>query len=540
MYRKLRFVNSTFRIAFGCYELVLDRKSLTYSLTETTTQTRWAEGLSVGWIELTERETGTQIRHEFGDCKVISISEKMSGTGKRLLLGLDTPEGMPIDVYFTCAEKEIQLTVEASRDTKTHTLHRIGLLPGLCGSVDRYVLPLGEGTIVFPKDAPVEPQCLPLWQGDGLSMAFFGGIKSDSALALLTDSAYAVAELSQKSCSWVYERDPERRRLEIRLVLIPNGDHIAIARAYRDKLVSERSHVTLRKKLRDTPELERLLGSVFVKFDGPQFEGALRFTESPTCLFQFTFNEWHEPNLNLYNEVLQKLLSKKHLLGDISANKNNIPIDSNHLFSFVAFDTPPFRDASNKWECIEEQIAKTEQQITIGFPWEEYLFAHIKVLIATDTPLKITHTTVPLFSTIYRDSVVCYRAISPIFTKLTLSAVVNLSCPNVLGHVPDEYFEIDYKYAQLLSELHKLTFSAFLSTHRFLTNDLQVQEAIYTDKTRVVVNFSESEGYACKEFELPPLGFIVLHSQLTAHDALRVGEERFSTRELRIVRSGTA
>jgi hypothetical protein len=252
-------VNTAFRIAFGCYELVLDRKSLTYSLTETTTQTLWADGLSVGWIELSERETGTIVRHAFGDCKVISISEKMSGTGKRLLLGLDTPEGMPIDVYFTCAEKEIQLTVEASRDTKTHTLHRIGLLPGLCGGVDQYVLPIGEGALIAPKDVPTEPQALPLWQAGGLSMAFIGGIKASSALTLITDSAYAVAHLSQASCDWVYEHDPERRRLEIRLVLIPSGDPIAIARAYRDKLVSERAHMTLRKKAREKPALEKLL-----------------------------------------------------------------------------------------------------------------------------------------------------------------------------------------------------------------------------------------------------------------------------------------
>lgn len=213
----------------------------------------------MGWIELTERETGKLVRHEFGDCKVISISEKMSGTGKRLLLGLDTPEGMPIDVYFTCAEKEIQLTVEASRDTKTHTLHRIGLLPGLCGSVEHYVVPIGEGALVSPKDVSVGPHNLPLWQSGGLSMAFIGGVKSGSALALLTDSAYAVINLSEKSCDWIYECDPERRRLEIRLVLIPNGDHIAIARAYRDKLVSERAHVTLRKKVRKRTPLSQLL-----------------------------------------------------------------------------------------------------------------------------------------------------------------------------------------------------------------------------------------------------------------------------------------
>lgn len=272
-------MNTAFRIAFGCYELNLERKSLTYSLTETQTGTTWAEGFSVGWIELKERASGEISRHEFGACRLVSLSEKMSGAGKKILLGLDTPEGIPIDIYFTCAEKEIQLTVEASRDTKAFLVHRIGLLPGLCGDVESFVVPLGEGARICPKDLSM-PQSLPLWQVGGLSMAFSGGIKNNSALALITDSAYALMQLSKESCDWTYERDPERRRLEVRVVLIPGGDPIAIARAYRDKLVAERGHVTLKKKARERPALARALAGEVVPRRVVAGEGGVNRWES--------------------------------------------------------------------------------------------------------------------------------------------------------------------------------------------------------------------------------------------------------------------
>ena len=67
---------------------------------------------------------------------------------------------------------------------------------------------------------------------------------------------------SSVSADWVYERDPERRRLDLRIIPLPRGDHIAIARAYREKIIGERNHITLRKKMREKPELEKQLGRV--------------------------------------------------------------------------------------------------------------------------------------------------------------------------------------------------------------------------------------------------------------------------------------
>ncbi len=474
----------------------------------------------------------------------------MSGTGKRILLGLDTPEQIPVDIYFTCAEKEIQLTVEASRDSKTHELYRICLLPGLCGGVTKYVLPIGEGALIFPENLSAEPTALPVWQHTGLSMPFIGGIKESpgpnhpqrvpgekesSALALITDSAYASAQLSKNSCDWIYERDPECRRLEIRLFFISNGDHISIARVYRDKLVSERAHVILRKKIRENPEWENLLGSIFVKFDGTEFEKALRFPDNPKKLFIFTFHESHKPDWELYKSVVDKITTNEDFISAHSIKENSeLVIDKNKVFGF-AYTTDK---NESRWDVIEKTIEGVKKENKIGDINQEYLFSELK-MIAYDSGgiSKLGFQEIPLFSVVYHDSVICYKGITSVFKASFLPALLTLSCPRVFGHVDDEYFEIDLKISQLLSDLHKLTFSAFLKEHQFLTDDFQVQEAIYTDGTRVVVNFSDSKSYEAKDFLLPPLGFFVKHSQLTAHDALRVGEEEFSTRAWRTLRS---
>jgi hypothetical protein len=88
-----------------------------------------------------------------------------------------------------------------------------------------------------------------------------------------------------------------------------------------------------------------------------------------------------------------------------------------------------------------------------------------------------------------------------------------------------------------LGPLHRLTFAAFLTAHRFLTPDFLVEEAVYSDKTRVVINQSESETYNGEDLTLLPLGFYVRHAQMEAHDALRVGDRTFATRAWRIVRA---
>jgi hypothetical protein len=110
-------------------------------------------------------------------------------------------------------------------------------------------------------------------------MPFWGAVRRTerpeqptSALALITDSAYATLSLARANESGAaeinvaYARDAERRRLEIRLHPLPGGDHVAIARTYREKVIGDRQHVTLRRRVRDHPEADALLGGAFVTF----------------------------------------------------------------------------------------------------------------------------------------------------------------------------------------------------------------------------------------------------------------------------------
>jgi hypothetical protein len=482
-------VNATFRIAFGNYELSLDRKALTYSLTETVTNTSWATDLSVGWIELKALETEQIVRHAFGDCKIISVSEKMSGTGKRILLGLDTPEGVPVDIYFTCAEKEIQLTVEASRDTKTHELYRICLLPGLCSAPDdgasHYVLPICDGVIIFPSEIADRSDNFSLWNWirGGLTMPFMGAVRESSALVLITDSVYASVQLSQSSCDWEYSRDPERRRLEIRLALIPQGNHVAIAQAYREKLVNERAHITLRKKIRERPNLQKIISS--------------SYDPSKKC------------------EDFFEDISKK---------------------------------TQNRWEIIEKFSEWLQEQKEIRcMVWRGDWVAPFIDARYVDFFSRF-HRRVPLASVVHRDSVAPLISLSlddemfP-FKDKYLRSLISMERPTNSENawVIDELREAlqkTIKKEKILMNLYDMTFAAFLKEHRFLTSDFLVEEAVYTDKTYIIANFSKESSYETEEFLLPPLGFFVKHSQLTAHDALRVGDEEFATRAWRVRREG--
>ena len=171
--------NHFWNIDFGAYSLSVNRRNLSYSLTETQTGTVWATDFPIGSVEITERETGITARYGFGELQMVSLSEKSGATGKRILFGLDAPGRIPVDVYLTCTEREIQLTVEASRDTKTHRVERVILLPGLCYVPDDgtsyLVIPQGEGTILFANNAPNETIPLPVWDADaGLTMPFIG------------------------------------------------------------------------------------------------------------------------------------------------------------------------------------------------------------------------------------------------------------------------------------------------------------------------------------------------------------------------------
>ncbi|MBC8135410.1 MAG: hypothetical protein H8F28_05905 [Fibrella sp.] len=462
--------NAFWNIAFGPYAFTVNRGDLTYRLEDTKTKTLWADGLLLGTIEIIERETGTGTHYPFGDLKLISLSEKSGATGKRILFGLDAPGRIPVDVYLTCTEREIQLTVEASRDTKTHHVGQIVLLPGLCAipadGVSHLAIPHREGAILLAKDAPEETTPLRIWDADaGLTMPFVGAVRgtdtSRSALALLTDSAYGVADLSRTDDSarldLRYERDPERRRLDVRVVLMPEGDAIRIARAWRDKIVGDGGHVTLRKKMREKAALSAWLD------------------------------------------------------GDETA-----PAISNQLF------LPP---DGNRWVAMEEYLQDAEANVpknTVYFAdlCGDWAVPFVDIWHTIGAPM--LGTAVPLLSVVHHDAVpLCFDTDADAGGSF-LRALLHLA-PPIPPNSPAAHIGV-------LHPLHTLSFGAFLTEHRFLTPDCAVEEARYSNGVRVVINGSETDDYETDELHLPPLGFLATHPQMRAHYARRIGSETFVAR----------
>lgn len=462
--------NLFWNIAFGPYAFTVNRKDLTYRLQETETGTVWADGLSLGTVEIIERETGTATHYPFSELKLLSLSEKSGATGKRILFGLDAPGRIPVDVYLTCTEREIQLTVEASRDTQTHRVGEIMLLPGLCAVPDdgasHLVIPHREGTILFAKDAPKETIPLRIWDADeGLTMPFLGAVRFGnpvcSALALLTDSAYGVADLSRSDNATQldlrYERDPERRRLDVRVVLMPGGDHVSIARAYRDKVIGDGGHVTVRKKMREKPALGEWL-------DGD--------SNVPHVTRQLAL----PPDGNRW-------IAMEEALENAQAN---VPKNTLH-----------FADLCGDWAVPFVDIWKYVAAPRFGVP-------------------------VPILSVVHHDAVpLCFDTLTD-EGKTFLRTLLHLA-PPVPPHTPPPHVGV-------LHPLYQLSVGAFLTEHRFLTPDFAVEEARYSNGVRIVINQSETNDYEAEDLHLPPLGFFVTHPDLIAYFARRVGSETFTER----------
>jgi hypothetical protein len=513
--------NALWQIAFGDYDFALDRRSLTYSLTETKTGTVWADGLSVGWLELEDRETGERIRHSFAEMKLVSLSEKSGQQGKRILLGLDC-QGVPVDLYFICSQKEIQLTVEASRDTRTHRVQGICLLPGLVAvpddGISYLVIPEGEGAILYATDTPTQEEIIPIWaRATSTSMPFIGAVRNKtfnepvSALALITDSVYGAYHLERQSDGSAklethYTRDPERRRLDLRLVVLPQQNYVGIARAYRNKIIIDRNHITLRQKMREKPGIEKLLGSAFFIDHLPPKE----YSEATVTVRYRT-------------EIEADAVCLLELDPGLSASK----AEDNSL-----------------WEGMDTQLGllqeKSQTGVAVGSPYlSDWCAIACDFWQILDFRRSVYRALIPLYSVVYHDSVI---AISPNpLTQNFLRSMLRLSLPSVSyssdsTNTEDGTQELKRKM-DVLGPLHRLSFAAFLSEHRFLTPNLTVEEARYTNGAYILINQSDTEIYETERLTLPPLGFYVDHPQMIAHDALRVGDEQWEKRAYRIARS---
>jgi hypothetical protein len=589
--------NSLWQIAFGDYDFALDRRALTYNLTETKTGTIWAEALPVGWLELEDRETSVRTRHWFADMKLVSLSEKSGQQGKRILLGLDC-QGVPVDLYFICSQKEIQLTVEASRDTRTHRVQDICLLPGLVSvpddGVSYLVIPRGEGAILRAADAPAADgtlPVLPIWDFlRGVTMPFVGAVRGRtfnepvSALTLITDSAYGAFHLMRQQDARVgldshYTHDPERRRLDIRLVVLPEQNHVGVARAYRNKIIIDRNHVTLRQKLREQPRGEPVLGAAWVTFPAAQatelsdtarrlkqelgVERAVwRFLSEGQNPDHYTpYGKAGEPGQERSGPLLEaaapEITSCGHMLllsenESLKSRPQDIGWRSPRFFGHdVRFlDTNFFltnfllnpHDERSAWDFLEAGMAEVTKAKEIhalvgtmdGSDWRNLAIDYL--LPAPEFAVYLRGTkSVPLYSVVYHDSVVAPHAVADL--SQFLQALRNIAPPLYELQTSGTTDAMVQRTYAVLGPLHQLSFAAFMSEHRFLTSDLNVEEARYTNGTYVLINQSETDSYENDNVTLPPLGFYVTHPQMTAHDALRVGSEQFSSRAFRIARS---
>ena len=528
--------NTLWQIAFGDYDFALDRRALTYSLTDTKTGTVWADSLSVGWLELENQETSERTRHTFAQMKLVSLSEKSGQQGKRILLGLDC-SGIPVDLYFICSQKEIQLTVEASRDTRTHNVQEICLLPGLVSVPDDglsyLVIPHRDGVILCATDVASEETTLQIWDANnGVTMPFIGAVKNRtfnkpiSALALITDSAYGAFHLARHddgtaSLDTHYSRDSERRRLDIRLVVLPEQNYVGVARAYRNKIIIDRNHVTLRQKMRERPALDLAIGAAYII----------------------------ERNETLSSQLQAIGIDRQIRICD----------EENQEANTVFLEMLPNLKNTDRWDFLEAEAnrlsARAKKSSLVGVnkkaDWAAILVDVWRPGFASN-PLK-TAASVPIEQVIYHDSVVApvglWSSTAPLIHKVWwfLGAVLRIA-PPLYGHrerfldPSQDDFAIQYQeyirrtYA-VLEPLHRLSFAAFLSEHRFLTPDFKVEEARYTNGAYILINQSETDSYDNERVTLPPLGFYVEHPQMVAHDALRVGEEQFPTRACRITRS---
>jgi hypothetical protein len=559
--------NTLWRIAFGDYDLSVDRRTLAYRLEETKTGTVWADGLSLGWMELEDRATGAVTRHAFGEMTVLSVSEKSAATGKRILFGLDL-HGVPVDVYVIAGLREVQMVVEANRDSATHRVHGFGLLPSLCTVPDdgssHLVVPFSiGGNLIAARNIESFSGHLGIWRLDGTSMPFIGAVlrqgEQSAALALITDSVYGSFRLTPNTdgsarADIEYLRDPERRRLDMRVIPLPYGDHVAVARAYREKIVGENNHVTLRRKIRENPAVESLLGAAWFDYPVMKFEQAAETVKRLRDLCHVDRGIWRFVNYSFpddtdhsppFEQAARTIAESGYLLFDgetshvvdwrdpESVGATVHEITSGKISRY--FDDLALVDIS-RWEAMEEeltQIANAKKSFAIvgtedAGDWRNIAIDFLRGEIYQPSPISSLHLAV------YHDSVVNPVCLLPNAPQRFLLALLHLSPPFYYLYSFDEEF-IRRTYA-VLSPLHRLTFTAFLTAHRFVMNTFEIQEGSYSDKTRVLVNMAD-DLFVSAEFALPPHGFYVRHPQMEAHDALRIGDRTFETRAWRIRRS---
>jgi len=253
-------------VDWGHYRFSICRKSYVWMLT-----TRDAAGESVTWtqddtlIRLTTSNprTGMHTTTSLADCKLVSISEKMSAAGKRLLVSLDTPDKLPVDVYITCGKDEIRITVECTRSRPDAVLEQVDVLGGLGVEGDgEVVLPFDDGLVV-PAAGPDAVTSLIAFDDNHSTLPqlfgpWFGLLQGGQSLLVTALSAYANVNVSRDADRLTvhpsFSRDPDARHCDIRIQFPEDASAIGIARKYRELQVTLGGHRTLSQKRRERPD----------------------------------------------------------------------------------------------------------------------------------------------------------------------------------------------------------------------------------------------------------------------------------------------
>lgn len=574
--------NQLFRVALGDYEFAIDRKTLTIRFVETRTGTVWADfDVATGFAGLENRETREFSRHDLADAKLVSLSEKSGPDGKRILFGLDL-FGVPIDVYFTCDKDGVQLTVEANRDSATHTVQQIGLLPGLCAvpmdEPNSVLVFCDESNGLYPAREVSDHNNVDYdaWSSTW-TMLFWGAVRlpareasgARSALFLTTDSAEAIlwwtrepgtelfsdnypntrgGTVAISNVVFNHKEETDRRRLEVRIVPLPDGDPVALAKTYRDLVIERREHVPLRRKIREQPTVERLIGAPLIFLqnpdDAPVVAQTLAEMEIQDALlllslfgpgFRHYSSAERRKNATLGEEDLRRVALSARAAHDAGCLVGvSLPLDWNIEPAWLkaqfgdAVDALhvddlgrlPYWDAmrphANRWAAMDahlDYLRRAKEAFAIVGTRGAGDWSAIGCDFWTNrfwprggSKRSEDHLTAPLSSVVYHDSVVTYAypPLHPDQPRRFLRALLTLGPPSFqLGasclacdtDVARRMRQYARETCAVLCPLHKKSFASFLVAHQFLTDDGLVEEAIYSNGIRVVVNQSSAEPY---------------------------------------------
>ena len=255
-----------FMVDWGHYRFSICRKTYLWML-----ETRGNDGESVVWTRSASLVTlttsnpllATVAVTPLSACKLVSISEKMSAAGKRLLVSLDTPDKLPVDVYITCGKDEIRITIECTRSRPDAVLEMVDILGGLgVAGTGEAVLPFDDGLVV-PAAGPDGDVSLIAWDDNHstrpqLFGPWFGLLQDGQGLLVTALSAYANVNV-QRGGGYLtlhpsFSRDPDARHCDIRIQFPDVASAIGIARKYRELQVTLGGHRTLSQKRRERPD----------------------------------------------------------------------------------------------------------------------------------------------------------------------------------------------------------------------------------------------------------------------------------------------